>query len=286
MAIARFTLWNFEPRVRITSFCSAHMGIRPVGYFYNGESHDFWEAVFILKGTAGITAGETVYTLSEGQMIFHPPGEFHRLWNNGNEFLRIATVSFGADFFPIDRHRIYTFQSYDRVFESVRAIRRLFKTDGMFIVGIREGTKESEAQKAVTALELLFLDILDQRIDGDELVKKDRLSKLYSKAISVMKADMSVKMSAESIAAECGMSVSTLQKLFCRYTGMGMMKYYEGVRMQYAKTLLDNGYLVKDVAFAIGYNDQNYFSTAYKRYYGVSPADRESGKQKEENNGN
>ena len=281
MAIARFTLWNFEPRVRITSFCSAHMGIRPVGYFYNGESHDFWEAVFILKGTAGITAGETVYTLSEGQMIFHPPGEFHRLWNNGNEFLRIAIVSFGADFFPIDRHRIYTFQSYDRVFESVRAIRRLFKTDGMFIVGIREGTKESEAQKAVTALELLFLDILDQRIDGDELVKKDRLSKLYSKAISVMKADMSVKMSAESIAAECGMSVSTLQKLFCRYTGMGMMKYYEGVRMQYAKTLLDNGYLVKDVAFAIGYNDQNYFSTAYKRYYGVSPAERESGKQKE-----
>lgn len=278
MALARFTLWNFEPRVRIISFCSAHMGIRPVGYFYNGESHDFWEAVFILKGTAGITAGETVYTLSEGQMIFHPPGEFHRLWNNGNEFLRIAIVSFGADFFPIDRHRIYTFSSADRVFEAVRAIRKLFKTDGMFIVGMREGTKESEAQKAVMSLEGLFLDILDQRIEGDGLIKKDRLSELYSRAISIMKSNMSVKMSAESIAAECGMSVSTLQKLFCRYTGMGMMKYYEGVRMQYAKTLLDNGYLVKEVAFALGYNDQNYFSTAYKRYYGASPAERESGK--------
>lgn len=274
MALARFTLWNFEPRVRITSFCSAHMGIRPVGYFYNGESHDFWEAVFILKGTAGITAGETVYTLSQGQMIFHPPGEFHRLWNNGNEFLRIAIVSFGADAFPIDRHRIYSFSSIDRVFASVRSIRRLFETDGIFVVGMREGTNESDAQKAVMELEALFLDILDQRIDDDGLIKKDRLSERYSRAVSVMKADMTVKLSAADICAASGMSISSLQKLFYRYTGMGMMKYYEGVRMQYAKTLLDNGYMVKEAAFAVGYKDQNYFSAAYKRYYGSSPTER------------
>lgn len=276
MAFSVFTLWNFEPRVRVTSFCSAHMGIRPVGYFYKGESHDFWEAVFILKGKAGITAGETVYTLCEGQMIFHPPGEFHRLWNDGDEFLRIAIVSFGADAFPIDRHRIYSFDSGDRVFATVREIRRLFETDGIFVVGMRKSTKGSDAQKAVAALENLFLDILDQHIEGDENIKKDRLSELYSKAISVMKSNMSTRMSAEEIAAECGMSVSTLQKLFYRYTGMGMMKYYEGVRMQYAATLLDNGYLVKEVAFALGYKDQNYFSTSYKRYYGTSPAERSS----------
>lgn len=274
MAFAKFTLWNYQPRVRVTSFCSAHMGIRPVGYFYNGESHDFWEAVFILKGRAGITAGETVYTLTEGQMIFHPPGEFHRLWNDGDEFLRIAIVSFGADAFPIDRHRIYSFDSVDRVFSTVREIRKLFETDGIFVVGMRETTSESDAQKAVAALESLFLDLLDQHIDSSDIIKKDRLSELYSKAISAMKANMSTRMSAEEIAAECGMSVSTLQKLFCRYTGMGMMKYYEGVKMQYAKTLLDNGYLVKEVAFAVGYKDQNYFSTAYKRYYGNSPAER------------
>ena len=274
MAFSRFTLWNFEPRVRITSFCSAHMGIRPIGYFYNGESHDFWEAVFILKGKAGITAGETVYTLTEGQMIFHPPGEFHRLWNDGDEFLRIAIVSFGVAAFPIDRHRIYSFESSDRVFLAVREIRKMFETDGIFIVGKREDAKESDAQKAVSALENLFLDLLDQQIDDAENTKKDRFSELYSKAISIMKSNMDRRMSAEEISAGCGVSISTLQKLFCRYTGMGMMKYYEGVKMQYASTLLDNGYLVKEVAFALGYKDQNYFSTAYKRYYGNSPAER------------
>ena len=156
MALTCFTLWNFEPRVRITSLCSAHMGIRPVGYFYNGESHDFWEAVFILKGKAGITAGETVYSLREGQMIFHPPGEFHRLWNDGDEFLRIAIVSFGTTAFPIDHHRIYSFTDCDRVFASVRALRKLFETEGIFITGMRKETSESDAQKAITNLENLF----------------------------------------------------------------------------------------------------------------------------------
>ena len=207
-------------------------------------------------------------------MIFHPPGEFHRLWNDGDEFLRIAIVCFGTAAFPIDRHRIYSFDDSDRVFNAVRALRKLFETDGIFITGMRKTTSESDAQKAVTNLENLFLDLLDQHIDGEENIQKDRLSELYTKAISIMKENMGKRLSAKEISSACGMSVSTLQNLFCRYTGMGMMKYYEGVRMQYAGTLLDNGYLVKEVAFALGYKDQNYFSTAYKRYYGVSPAER------------
>ena len=86
-----------------------------------------------------------------------------------------------------------------------------------------------------------------------------------------MKRNIGVRLSAAQIASECGMSVSTMQKLFYRYTGMGMMKYYEGVRMQHAQTLLNNGYMVKEIAMALGYQDQNYFSTAYKRYFGVCP---------------
>lgn len=274
MSFSRFTLCNFEPRVRITFFCSAHTGTRPVGYFYDGESHDFWEAVFVIKGKAGVTAGETVYTLTEGQMIFHPPGEFHRLFNDGDDFLEISIISFGADFFPIDRHRIYSFSSSERVFSVLADIRNVFQTRGIFIVGKRKDVSESRVQKAVMALEELFLDILDQHVEPEENIKKDRMSELYSKAISAMKADMSQRLSAEDIAVACGMSVSTLQKLFYRYTGMGMMKYYESVRMQHASALLEGGHLVKEVAFALGYKDQNYFSTSYKRYYGVSPAER------------
>ena len=86
-----------------------------------------------------------------------------------------------------------------------------------------------------------------------------------------MKNNLGIRMSADEISTACGVSISTMQKLFYRYTGMGMMKYYEGVRMQHANTLIDNGYPIKEVAAALGYDDRNYFSTAYKRYHGTTP---------------
>ena len=61
------------------------------------------------------------------------------------------------------------------------------------------------------------------------------------------------------------------QKLFLRYTGMGMMNFYASLRMRHAKQLLESGRSVKEVAFLLGFSDQNYFSTAYKRYFGMSP---------------
>ena len=273
MGLTRFKLCYFEPLVRITALCSAHAGIRPVGYSYDGESHDFWECVFVLKGRAGITAGETVYTLGEGQMIFHPPGEFHRLWNDGDGFLRIVIVTFAADRFPIDKHTICSFNVDERVHSVCSDIRKQFETDGIFILGLKDEKMAGEAQKAIGKLEALFVDLLDKTTEENlENIKKDRFSELYSSAIAIMKSNLGIRLTAEEISKSCGMSVSTMQKLFYRYTGMGMMKYYEGVRMQHAQTLLDNGYMVKEVAFALGYEDQNYFSTVYKRYFGRSPS--------------
>ena len=143
--------------VRIKAFCSAHSGIRPVCYFYLGESHDFWESVFVLKGRAGITAGETVYTLEEGQMIFHPPGEFHRIWNAGDDFLRVVIVSFSVEYFPLEKHQICRFIPEDCVFSIVREIGRLFVTDGIFLKELKEPVDPVRVHKALIALENLFL---------------------------------------------------------------------------------------------------------------------------------
>lgn len=272
MGITKFKLCYLDPLIRINALCSAHAGIRPVGYSYDGESHDFWESVFILKGVAGITAGETVYTLREGQMIFHPPGEFHRLWNAGDEFLRIVIISFSASSFPTDRHRICSFTKEHDIFSISRELRKCFETDGIFLLKPRSDVPQGNIQKTVNSLEAMFIDILENHSDnGVDGVYTDKFSQLYTDAIITMKSNLGTRLSAENIATSCGVSVSTLQKLFFRYTGMGLMKYYEGVRMQHAQTLIDNGYLIKEVASALGYDDQNYFSTAYKRYFGTSP---------------
>ena len=83
---------------------------------------------------------------------------------------------------------------------------------------------------------------------------------------------LSKRLSAAEIANHCGMSVSTMQKLFLRYTGMGMMNFYSGLRMRHAKQLLEGGRSVKEVACLLGFSDQNYFSTVYRRHFGIPPS--------------
>ena len=46
---------------------------------FPGESHDFWELLYVDRGELQVTAGERTCRLGRGRLIFHAPGEFHAL---------------------------------------------------------------------------------------------------------------------------------------------------------------------------------------------------------------
>ena len=43
---------------------------RECGYEFKGETHDFWEYMYVVKGSIFAVAGEKVYILNEGEIIF------------------------------------------------------------------------------------------------------------------------------------------------------------------------------------------------------------------------
>lgn len=271
MQVKRYSLCKIHPVMRITAFCTAYVDVRRPGYSYAGEMHDFWECVFVLKGKAGITAGESVYRLGEGQMIFHPPMEFHRIWTEGNEPLHFLILSFTADGFQMDSHRICTFPSSDTITELVRELRKLFVTKDIFLVKMLNDSCAAAVQSVVNRIENYLLGLFN-RDESFPIAEHDKKADLYSTAVTTMHRNLARRLSAAQIAEQCGMSVSTMQKLFLRYTGMGMMNYYTSLRMRYAKQLLEQGRSVKDVGTLLGYGDQNYFSTVYRRYFGMPPS--------------
>ena len=44
-------------------------------FHFAGESHNFWECMYIEEGSICITADEHVYNLGKNEMIFHKPME-------------------------------------------------------------------------------------------------------------------------------------------------------------------------------------------------------------------
>lgn len=63
-------------------------------------------------------------------------------------------------------------------------------------------------------------------------------------------------------------------KLFKKHTGMGFVDYLNGIRMEKAAKLLEEGFLkTYEVCEEVGYKDLNYFYRIFKKFKGASPAE-------------
>ncbi|GEM_PF-6511032 len=75
------------------------------------------------------------------------------------------------------------------------------------------------------------------------------------------------------LAAKLGTNETTLRRQFKSAFGMTLFEYVLNTRMQAARLLLQDGYLqIAEISHRVGYTTPANFSTAYKRYFGVSPA--------------
>ncbi len=80
--------------------------------------------------------------------------------------------------------------------------------------------------------------------------------------------------SIKELAMEIGMSVSVLKLCFKQFMGTTIYGYLFDYRMNIARKLLDDtSYAIADVAECSGYEHASHFSTAFKRRYGISPAE-------------
>lgn len=65
-----------------------------------------------------------------------------------------------------------------------------------------------------------------------------------------------------------------LTKLFKKKFGYSIYEYTLLLRMNRAKELLQNDEIqIQEIAERLGYRDNNYFSKAFKNYFGISPSD-------------
>lgn len=77
----------------------------------------------------------------------------------------------------------------------------------------------------------------------------------------------------EALAADMGASSSTLYNKLRSITGMNVSSFIRDIRMKEAKRIAqDNPKIrVSDLAYSVGFHDPRYFSTCFKKQYGIQP---------------
>lgn len=78
--------------------------------------------------------------------------------------------------------------------------------------------------------------------------------------------------SLSALAKKVNLSPGYLSALFKRLFGISFQDYLINARLERAKILLlTTGWKVYEIAEKVGFEDPNYFSTSFKKHYGVSP---------------
>ncbi len=70
-----------------------------------------------------------------------------------------------------------------------------------------------------------------------------------------------------------------ISKTYRKIYNIGIYEYVLKLRMERAKKLLEeNSLKISEISLRLGYSNNNYFSKAFKSYYGVSPSDFQNNK--------
>jgi len=95
---------------------------------------------------------------------------------------------------------------------------------------------------------------------------------LINDTVHYMRAHLHERLNVEDFAALNNLSASHFSNLFRKSTGMPPIDYFIHLKMQKACQLLYSPSLkIKEIAYAIGYDDPYYFSRIFKKLMGISP---------------
>ena len=89
-----YTAISLRRPIQIERIVSVHYFEYGPDFSFTGESHNFWEFVYVDKGEIIAIAGDKEHLVKKGQMIFHAPNEFHSLRATGTRPPSVVVVSF------------------------------------------------------------------------------------------------------------------------------------------------------------------------------------------------
>ena len=268
--------WKFE----IASINSAFVRNYQGDFYFKGESHDFWEMVYVENGHLTVAEDEDIYELHEGQAIFHAPMEFHRFWARKNEkpVFKIISFSLDTDIEHCLARGVFTFDAERRIALSdlYDDVTRVFNEGAILGATIEAQEHDFLSEASVfKKLESFLLDIMSDTLP-DEKIASSASAERYRSIVEFMTRRVRDDLSLGEIAKKTHFSVSYVKKLFIMYAGCGVMHYFTRLKIVHSLAYIRHGMSIREVSEMFSFSSPNYFSSVFKREMGMLPTEYKS----------
>ncbi len=271
--------------VNISKIVTIHYYEFDKNFVFAGEKHDFWEMVYVDKGSVEIQRNDEKIVLSQGEIVFHRPNEFHSIkaLNSSPNFFVVS--------FVCNSPAMAYFEKYHTVLD---------KTLKSFIASI---VKESEHTYIIPKNDPLLKKLVKKEnaaIGGEQLIKTyleqllillmRNITKLGKTDVFPSKESMeshlvvSVKafiqdnlekpFRVSELCAELGYSKSYLSRIFQQQTGGTIANFAIREKIKKAKRLIrENAMNFAQISDRLSFDNPQYFSRVFKRITGMTPTE-------------
>ena len=254
---------------RDVSYTNSHMHL---------HSHAFYELLYCLNSCgAEYLVGTERYRLQQGDIILVPPGVSHRpllpetmdapysryvLWLSP-EFMQQYAPLFPSSFGPM-AGQSRMLRTGGTQWESLREL---------FRAGVKEAEQQQEGWEAAVVGNTISLlaQLLRAADDRGARMPEAEKPELLDRIMAYVEKHYAAGMTIGDLAKEFYVSSSTVSHLFKQKMGVSFYRYVTQRRLIAAKSLIEMGALLENVAEETGFQDYSGFYRAFKQEYGISP---------------
>ena len=250
-------------------------------YRFVGETHDFWEFVYVDKGEIICVSDGEEISLSQGSIIFHKPGEQHSMHSNGKTASNIAVVTFecnsqGMSFFE---NRVLNINQEHKhlISKIISEYTNVFATplNEVYTNKLEEKPEQPFGAQQLIEQYLCEFLILCIRESFHKPVHQGGMSNDSSGVnalVNYMLDNIDRSITVDDLARFGGVSAITVNRIFRKKLNTTPINYFISLKIDLAKKhIRENVYNITEIAELLGYASVHYFSNQFKKCTGMSP---------------
>ncbi len=281
-----FELQPIKYEINIKGFNSIYYFEFGKNFSHTPERHNFWEMVYVDKGSITAITNGVACTLEQGQVLFHEPNEIHSHISDNKVSNNMLVISFTTDDAAMQffNKKCFTLDKTSKTLlslflqEAKNALGKIpDKYEDKRNLNFENSPLGSTQLLQCYLTELLIrllrnVDTFSEHIYSNEESRTIASNSIIELVKEYMNNNIYSSLALKDLCEHFMLGKSQLSKIFKDTTGKSLMEYYNNLKITESKKLIrEENYSISEISDMLGYSSIHIFSRAFKKAVGFSP---------------